>query len=212
VSGAAAMMQGIGATGPVLVGTSTGSSSAATMVVNKPAGVVAGNLLVAAVASSDSNSWSIPSGWTKAAELVGVPLYDHSVTIFTKVAGGAEPASYTFDAGASLKQSGIITAWSGLSYDSVGSSDVEHRGDDIIAPSITLGHDGLLLAVYSTDINGETFTTPTGMLPLIDFHAGTTPSLTIFSQQLAAGATGSRTSTPSGGGASSGILLGLKDN
>jgi hypothetical protein len=206
------MMQGIGPTGPVLVGSSTSSSTTATMVVNKPAGVVAGNLLVAAVASSDSNSWSIPSGWTKLAELVGVPLYDHSVTVFTKVAGGAEPSSYTFDAGSSLKQSGVIAAWGGMAYDSAGAFDVEHRGDPIIAPSITLSHDGLLLAIYSTDLNGETFTTPAGMLPLAEIHSSTTPSIAIFSEQAAAGATGTRTSTPSAGGASSGVLIGLKDN
>jgi hypothetical protein len=128
------------------------------------------------------------------------------------VAGGAEPASYDFVADSTVNQSGAIAAWSGVSYDVSGTFDVEHRGDPDVAPSITLSHDGLLLAIYGADTNGITFTTPAGMLPLIDFHAGTKPSIAIFSEQAAAGATGTRTSTPSAGGASSGVLIGLKDN
>lgn len=90
-----------------------------TLACNKPTGVASGDVLVAIVTTNDDTSLGGPSGWTKQIDQVaGVAGTDHfEVTVWTKVAGGAEGSTYTWtkSAGATASPMVItITAWQGV--------------------------------------------------------------------------------------------------
>ncbi len=119
-----------------LRGTSTtlqGQSSTATIVLNKPSGVVAGDLLIVAITrnASDYDSSGAtkqvtgPAGWTLIDQRL---LRDPGTTninkswgaVFYKVAGASEGATYTFNLNANINAgttngaTGLILAYSGV--------------------------------------------------------------------------------------------------
>jgi hypothetical protein len=74
----------------------------------------------------------------------------------------------------------------------------------------TLSHDGVLFAVFACSLSGQSFAAPSGMVSIVADSDATTPSFAVFAQQVGAGSTGTRSSAPSGGGRSTGILFALK--
>ncbi|MEV8375551.1 hypothetical protein AB0P21_22635 [Kribbella sp. NPDC056861] len=80
----------------------------------KPAGTVAGDVLVAQVANRDNVATTLtpPAGWTQANVKASAGLLKSWV--FTRVAGAAEPASYTFTLSAAYRMAGTISAFSGV--------------------------------------------------------------------------------------------------
>lgn len=96
---------------PVYEANSYTGAFGTSVAVTKPTGVVSGDLLIGICTSDDTgataDTWSTAeSGWTKEGE-VGDATTDVKAAIFTKIAGGSEPASYTFDATVSTR----INAW-----------------------------------------------------------------------------------------------------
>lgn len=99
--------------------TNANVAASGSLACNKPTGVVSGDVLVAIVTTNDDTSLGGPSGWTKQLDQVaGVAGTDHfEVTIWTKVAGGSEGATYSWtkSAGATASPMVIsITAWIGV--------------------------------------------------------------------------------------------------
>lgn len=96
---------------PTLVEQASGASVA----VPVPAGVTAGEFLVAAVATSDNATLTIPSGWTT---IPGSDVLDASGPIschgYYRVATAAEPASYTWSGITGTRTSGIMQRFSGV--------------------------------------------------------------------------------------------------
>lgn len=80
---------------------------------NKPSGVVSGDLLVASVYWNDRNqAVTGPSGWTEIASFnTGDP--SASASCWYKVAGGAEPVTYTWAGGTVTRRGVTIAAFSG---------------------------------------------------------------------------------------------------
>lgn len=182
--------------------------TSATLIINKPAGVVSGMLLVAFMSSNDgaAASWSGDAGWTERADQGSEPYFRCA----TLVAGGAEPASYTFTYSiVANKLSGFILAFTNAAYNNIGAFGTSTSGDPVVAPSTTLSKTGALLAAYTVNNNNSTFTSPTGMVLIAEYLAAS-PSISIFMQEVPIGATGTRTSDPSvGSGKSAGILVGM---
>lgn len=86
------------------------------VILPKPGGVVAGDLLLAVLSGGgDGISYTPPAGWTQIARGDAFPV---SVEVWMKVAGGSEPVGYGFTlpahAGASGFASGSIAAWRGV--------------------------------------------------------------------------------------------------
>ncbi len=79
---------------------------------NKPAGVVSGDVMIATLRVSTfvSFNFSTPTGWT---EITGAT--DNNAKIYYKVAGGSEPSSYSFGSmiGVGATMVGSIVAFSG---------------------------------------------------------------------------------------------------
>lgn len=106
-----------GAAAPAHRATSHGSGTATTaLTVDKPSGVVAGDLMLAVVhtdVASLTTDPAAPTGWTK---LDGPDsLFYGSGWAYAKVAGSSEPASYTWTFSASGNVLGFIEALSGAS-------------------------------------------------------------------------------------------------
>lgn len=83
------------------VATGTAAGTPTSLVINKPAGTVSGDLLVASIAWYPGNYGGTPVGWTSidALNLGGTPWGDGGAATYFRIAGGSEPANYTFVGG-----------------------------------------------------------------------------------------------------------------
>lgn len=98
-----------------LADTQTNTSANGTMVLNKPTNLATGDLMVVQVgAASISGSWStIPSGWTTIANSLNMSANNPSGGIFSKVATGSEPSTYTFVHSSNQRSVGVASRISG---------------------------------------------------------------------------------------------------
>lgn len=192
--------------GPAFVASAAAAAVIGGNVVNitKPAGVVAGMLLISVVytvAAAGAQTWTGDVGWTEQIDQTALP----NLRIATLVAGGAEPASYNFTvsgAPTTIPPS-MILAFERATFDSIGAIGTSAGVANCIAPSINYTLPGLLLAIFCKDSPG-TFSTPAGMTAL-----ASTSAMAVFSQFSNIGATGTRTSTPTGTDDNAGVLLGM---
>lgn len=92
-------------------GQASGTSS---ITLNKPTGTVSGDVLVAHIGTSNGPALTTPSGWTQIPNLAGIINADQRLVSYYKVAGGSEPASYTFTTGATDGIAGGIAAYTGV--------------------------------------------------------------------------------------------------
>ena len=180
------------------------SVSGATLTVNYPSGLIVGAQLIMFLDAQDpATTYVAITGWTKVADANGSAHY-------TRTVDGSEPSSITFTAIATGRCGTIIQIIGGT-YDLVG-ADAATSGTPI-APSITATAPGILFGFFFNHGSGtaQTFTTPAGMTPLVSTSSATTSSFAIFTQSIASGATGTRTSTVSGNNANA-RLLAVKAN
>jgi carbohydrate binding protein with CBM4/9 domain len=114
-------------------------ASGTSIVINKPSGVVADDLLIAFV-TSNNQSVNPPSGWTELDDDTTAELFRSHV--FYKIAGSSEGSTYTFTVGSSAPIVGTIIAYDGA---------------DTVTPIGTNNH-----AAATFDSNqSEALTTPT---------------------------------------------------
>lgn len=202
---------GGGITGLTLIGTTTkqNTTSSTTLVMDKPAGTVEGDLMIASMASignQGTDFFSDPAGWTDRYAHEGVPM-PH---IATKVAGSSEGTNYTYTAPSDPGFNGCILTFRNAVYDKVGIGATALSGGAITATSINVAANGsLLLAFYWTRQTNGTWSTPSGMTPYLSSSNADGPTWAIFSQEVNAGATGNKISDPSGSTTSKGILLAI---
>lgn len=140
--------------------------------IDKPTGTVEGDLLIAIIAV-DSNAtadsgWTQPSGWTLIRK-DGLDANSYTMMSAYKVAGGAEPASYTFEltglaVGADTGFTGVI-----LRYDnfvSAGPIDAHAGtiGSNGTGPSVTTTKQAttVLSAMQENTQPGDGSATPSG--------------------------------------------------
>jgi hypothetical protein len=200
-------------TGPVVV---SGSSQAnttfgATVVVPAPAGIVAGNLLVALCysAANSTTSWAGPSGWTAKAENVNSTAGTSAV--FTHTASGSEPGAYTFTAAGNAWGCAAILQISGLA--DIAATAIAFNTDSTnptacTAPSQTPAAIGDLLLAAFCSYSGRNFTTPAGMTAGPSAaNAGVESIFTFYENVSSVAATGPIASTQSAGSAYTGISI-----
>ena len=94
---------------------SAANATATTLVLPKPAGVVSGDVLLAAVAARGGPAITPPAGWT----LVRLDPNGSTLrqAVYVHVAGGAEPATYTFTLASAQSAGGGISAYTGVDTD-----------------------------------------------------------------------------------------------
>jgi hypothetical protein len=138
-------------------------SNASSVTVTKPTSTASGHLLLAFFTSNSQNC-TPPSGWTEIADEV-VEVF--RLQVFYKVAGGSEPANYTFSVGSDAPLVCSITALSGVDQSNPIdiSPEVEsatgNQSEPYTTPSVSGGIGGALVyfrAARRTTTTPLTFT------------------------------------------------------
>jgi hypothetical protein len=173
------------------------NQTASTLAVPAPAGVAAGDVLLAAISVRGQPTITAPSGWTR------VRLESASSTmqqaVYVRVAGSSEPASYTWTFSSAQAAAGTILAYSGVDRSQpVGASSgrVLSNTASLAAPSVTAVSTNAVLVGFYGSPGATSITAPAGMTERSDV-ASTSGTYKVTSesatQQLsAAGATGDR--------------------
>lgn len=182
--------------------TAAGNSGGSTVTGAAPAGLTAGDVLVASVAARGRPTISAPTGWSRV-------RYDEASTTmrkatYVKVAGASEPTSYTWSLSRAEGATVMIAAYSGVDtaspVDAV-AGQVTSSSSQITAPSVTTSVDGAQLVATFGIARGADVTAPSAMTERGEASASAKYVVTdqVSDQALgAAGATGTRTATASG--------------
>ena len=174
-------------------------NSGTTITVNKPAGVVSGDLMIAQfyVEGSSIPTITPPAGWTSKATATGTNTRSQ---VFTKVAGASEPAGYAFTSSPSLVAgSGAICAYRATgTIVEAADAFVADATAPIDAPSVTTTRpNAKLFCGFTTVAIGSGVS---GMTSRVALDNGSR-DIAAFDQDIASsGATGTRTYTGSGVG------------
>ncbi len=181
------------------------------LTINKPAGTITGDVMVASIAATpDTVDITPPSGWTIVQNTVQTEDAGSHLTTYFHVATSSEPANYTwsFSAAHSGAVGGIAT-FSGVDTTSpiVSSASRAENANtrNHTAPSITASTDDMLVTVHEYQSSG-TWTPPSGMIEAVDKYSETAPGANGVSLEMnylllnAAGPTGDKIATASGNG------------
>lgn len=170
------------------------------IILNKPAGTIDDDLMIAVIVGENTLAITAPLGWTLVdshTTLSGTDIY-----IYEKRAD-SEPSSYTFDVTSS---SSAITGY--ISTHETAEIDVRSAiTDSETASSITASESGRLLYIAG-DYAPAGWAPPAGFTERVDF--GTNYSTYLANKFIVSGATGDHEGTaPNGGGVWS-MLIALK--
>lgn len=168
------------------VASSTGTTSA-----TKPTGTTAGDIILIFGTGTSSGTYTPPSGFT---DLFGGPGNQGACY---KVAGTSEPASYSYSNGASFNDMVILVFRDASKVGAIGAYTAVASVSTIAANAVTaIGTAEMLVAAFGS-IAGITFNNISGMTQIANTS---NPPVSGFYQLLsAAGTTGTRTVTTSGG-------------
>lgn len=194
--------------GPQFVSYTAGvSNNTLTVTVNKPAGTIAGDVLVAVMGLGgdlNADTWTGDTGWTERVSAASAPY----LRVATLTAGASEPSSYTFTLVTVAPQVpgmfGIILCTRNTQWDVIGSI---YNGSPVVAPGITAAGGLLIAAVADYYALPPSHSTPAGMNATTTKNSANGGGISAFYVNVLAGATGSRTSTGTG---TQGVLLSLK--
>lgn len=182
------------------------SSGTTTVSCDIPTGTTNGDLMVAFICINvTSASISTPSGWT----VVKFPPASGSgaYAMFYKTAS-SEGASVTITTGSTVAKSVFITAYRGAKWGGIaGASSVALSGAAVTAPVGYQVAGGMAVGIWHTRAVSITYTTPTGMTPLLSDTSATAPSFAAFYAQTATtGSSDAYVSDPSGTGTTAALL------
>lgn len=196
---------------PVFIGSaeSTLSGESTTVSVNKPAGVADGDILLALMVVGDAASptWTGDTGFSETG------LFDQGADPGLRAAiktAASEGSSYTFTSSRDDELCAQVLAFRFAALEASGSVVTRSGNGDLVLSSITAALGWLVGAVGSGKQAARTHSTPSGMALELDTRNGST-FLTSYLEHVAAGSTGTRTSTIGGGaGTAAGALINIK--
>lgn len=206
--------------------TTANASNSNTLTINKPTGVVAGDIMIATFASSDNSSLSGNNanltGWT---DIDGNNLNNNRkrVSVIYKIATGTEPANYTFNVsngtGTTDSTVGAIIAFSGVSpinpFDATGGFNANNNSPaDTNGITTTTANTAVIMLggheLNRTWSNWSTTTSPGTLTELFDNTSSVVTIGGAWAIKAAAGNTGDGSATLSGNGTNASILLALR--
>jgi type II secretory pathway pseudopilin PulG len=196
---------------PVGSGGSPGTNS---LTIDRPAGLVAGDVMLAQLTVRNNicgaGGNTPPAGWvlittspvsTNGCLNSGTTI---SQAVYYKVAGGSEPATYTWNFNSGRSTLGLA-AFSGVDNTSpinVANGQVNTSSTNIVAPGITTTVANTMLVGLFGHAHADAINPPAGMTELYDVASGAGPngatSEAANATQAAVGATGPRTATSTG--------------
>ena len=191
---------------------SFGANNVATsLAISKPAGVVNGDVMVAIVDVRQTPTVTPPAGWNQVSMTPNGTTYRQLV--FTKVATGSEPASYTFTFNQSRGATGGIVAYDGV--DPTTPVETFSAGTasstNITAPSATTAFNGTMIVGGFSINNSSAIAPPAGMTERGEIASGSRIKTEIADYvQTPAGATGAKTAVAASATANIGQLIVLR--
>jgi hypothetical protein len=199
----------------VSTATSATGTKAKTLTIATPAGVQAGDVMIAAITVRSSATVTPPAGWTPVRQSVSGG--DLRQATYVSVAAAPVPASAGFVLKTKSVVAGAIAAYSGVDTTTpveTSGAKINLSSTSITAPSVTSTIPGsMLVGVFGTAINA-TVTPATGMVEQADIRTGSGPkkvAAELADETLAAaGATGTRVATASAAAVNIGTVVVLR--
>ena len=173
--------------------TAPSGTSSTTISLSVPSGVQNGDLLIAIVSAGGG----AVSSWTQASFTFALSETSRNpnLAVAYRIAS-SEPASYTFTAGASALLGAQMIAFRGAAWDTIGTIATTNNTNTLAANGITVAqNNAILLGAWAINNPSSTFTTPTGMSLVASSLTANNPNWAVFSQNVSAGATSTRSST-----------------
>ena len=194
-------------------GTNTGATS---LLISRPVAALAGDVLVAAITVRSTPVITPPAGWSLVRSDARATTFSQAV--YVHVAGGSEPASYTWTFSTSQTALGTIAAFSGVD---TANPIVTHSGlatsssTAITAPSLTVGVADTRLVGFFGIVGKTTISPAAGMTERIESvsPSGASAKMTVEladQPNPASGPTGSRTATGAKAAHNIGQLIALR--
>ncbi|HET9771641.1 MAG TPA: metallophosphoesterase [Acidimicrobiia bacterium] len=203
---------------PVASSSSGSSSSRTSITLARPAGTVAGHVMVASIVTHDDLAFSAPAGWT-AVRNDAIPDVLRQA-VYVKVAAASEPSSYTWTLPEWRRVAGGITAYSGIDaahpVDASAASPAAASGAAVTAPSLTTSVAGATVVQFAAVRAEGSLSPPPGMAERWEAASRNTSNANDVlasssdTVQAAAGATGQHTATATSPGPRIGAVVALR--
>jgi len=168
------------------------SASTSSLSVNKPAGTIDGDILIA-FAASGANAAIASTGWTKHTENVSVA---GSFAIFSKTAA-SEGASWNFTCSTERMGVHVLCIKGATAVDVFGAIPGTDSGATGVAASVTPASAGILLGGFFSTASSATTDGPSNMT-VVDTLSQTYQQINVYSEIVSSGATGTRSATWAG--------------
>jgi hypothetical protein len=197
--------------GARIIGTSSAANpTAKDLVIERPSGVDAGDLLVAAIDVRGKPSINAPGGWDRVQLDVNGSVLE--LATYVRIADGTEPDSYTWTFSSAQAAAGIVIAIGGADDDPIADADgrVNAKSSSIAGPATKADEDGSLVLAFFAAARDTSISPPPGMTEL-DETSSTAGKYKITIQASAAstgdGAVDGPTATASGASASAAQVI-----
>lgn len=182
------------------------ASSSTSLVINKPTGTASGDLMIAVMSIPANSTWTGGTDWTEVADQGSNP----SLRVAYKVAGGSEPASYTFTSSANNTGSGTILTYRYAAYDTIAGAFTTGANPLLISSITSTQGQSVLIAAGARSATSVTLGTPVGMTARATDNDATSPSRIVCDQIIPKGPTGVRSMSTGNTSGVSGIMLSVK--
>ena len=147
------------------VSTTVNTTASSTVSVTKPAGTVAGNVLVSCLALNGGSvaGTGVPAGWTPVASVTAQA--NPKVFGYYKVATASEPASYTWTLASSVAGGGGVARYSGASGvdGAATSASGSSAASGTVAGVTTTTANAMLVGCMGVNSSSVTLTSPAGL-------------------------------------------------
>ena len=159
-------------------------------------GAVSGDFLFAAIQVNSTTTITPPAGWTLREDTPVNTTTSH-VSVYWKVADGAEPASWDFTLGAAQTSQGFVGVWSGQDptspLDVASEVQAPANSTSLVATGVTTTQDNDLVIVAWFWNGGRTVSSSPGDLTIRHQVTGGPGLVVADGTQAVAGATGTKT-------------------
>lgn len=196
----------------------SGGASNTSITINKPAGTVQNDVMVAVITLAVNDTVTAPAGWNLVTSGGNGTVL--TLATFYKAAGSSEPSNYTFTWTTSALSAGGIVTYYGVDTANVidvTGTNATGSSTNVTASAVTTVKSGAMLigAFGISSSLQSSFTPPSGMTERVDQTSdlGLTSPVTVSLTELIftpAGSTGNRTAVSAQSGSWSAYLFALK--
>lgn len=165
-------------------------SNVSSFAVNKPAGVVTGDLMLMFVGVNTNTTFPMSlAGWSKVLDRVYTSLGSVNACVFYKIAEANEPSSYTVNMPASELTSAGLISFRNASFGAVSVADGETATTNVSLSGVSIG--AALVFCSANIIDTYTSTPPSGFTEVMDQGVSAGASVTMaYKTPFAGGNTG----------------------